>query len=193
MQTTILWRGLEYSSLENCLLTVGGDVITANAAISGSYRDKKYRITYTIMASPQWEVLSFALDSQINGREENIAFEGDGKGNWKTGGNAADQFAGCIDIDISLTPFTNTLPILRLNLAVKQAKEIQVLYLDVLNGKIKPVRQKYTRVSGDKYLYENIPNDFEALITVDEQGLVVDYPGLFTGKGFIRTAESGGE
>ena len=40
--------------------------------------------------------------------------------------------------------------------------------------------QVYKRISEEKYHYENIPNDFEADITVDENGLVVDYPSLFT-------------
>jgi hypothetical protein len=52
-----------------------------------------------------------------------------------------------------------------------------------LSRVIKPVNQKYTRLSGNEYHYENIPNDFEATIQTDEFGFVVDYPGLF-----VRTA-----
>jgi hypothetical protein len=78
-----------------------------------------------------------------------------------------------------LTPFTNTLPINRLKLSEKEGEQIMVLYVDVLGRKIMPVRQKYTRLSQNSYKYENVPNDFEAVIAVDELGLVVDYPGLF--------------
>jgi hypothetical protein len=60
---------------------------------------------------------------------------------------------------------------------------VNVLYVDVFKQEIKPVQQHYTRLSKDEYKYENVPNDFEAVITVDHSGLVVSYPGLF-----VRTA-----
>ena len=58
-----------------------------------------------------------------------------------------------------------------------------MIYLDVLEQTVQPVRQKYTRLADSRYHYENGPNDFEATIIVDEHGLVVDYPQLF-----VRTA-----
>jgi hypothetical protein len=85
------------------------------------------------------------------------------------------------------TPFTNTLPVKRLKLKQDQSQEIQVIYCDLLNGQISPVRQKYTCLSKTRYQYENVPNDFEATIEVDEAGLVVDYPFLFYRTAAIMT------
>lgn len=180
MQTTIHWKGREYASRESCRITTGDEGLKVDSVIRGSYREKNYRIEYNILANSAWEVLTFSVTSQVNGGESLVALESDGKGSWKTReGLALDQFNGCIDIDISLTPFTNTLPIRRLNLSIGEASEIRVLYLDLLNEETKPVSQKYIRISQAEYLYQNIPNDFEALVTVDNDGLVVDYPGLF--------------
>lgn len=180
METTIHWKGREYLSRESCLITASDDEIKIDSAINGSYLEMDYHINYNIRTNSSWEVLAFSVTSQVNRRESRLSLESDGKGKWKAAdGHEMTLFNGCIDIDISLTPFTNTLPINRLKLAVGRATEIKVLYLDLLNGETRPVRQKYTRVSEKAYLYENVPNDFEALITVDDQGLVVDYPGLF--------------
>lgn len=88
-------------------------------------------------------------------------------------------------LDIPPTPFTNSLPINRLRVKKGEEHQIRVIYLDLLEKQIKPVRQQYTRLSETAYLYQNVPNDFEAKIEVDEFGLVVDYPLLF-----IRTASS---
>jgi uncharacterized protein len=71
-------------------------------------------------------------------------------------------------VDISLTPLTNTLPVKRLQLKKGQSKEIAVIYFDLLDAQVKPVRQKYTRLSATEYLYENVPNDFEAKIKMDK-------------------------
>jgi hypothetical protein len=43
------------------------------------------------------------------------------------------------------------------------------------------------RVRSINTKYENVPNDFEALITVDLDGLVVDFPELFTRTAYIES------
>jgi hypothetical protein len=67
-----------------------------------------------------------------------------------------------------------------------QEKEINVIYIDLLEDSIKKVKQKYRRISAEVYHYENVPNDFEAEITVDGAGFVIDYPQLFTRKASIK-------
>ncbi|TCS85062.1 hypothetical protein EDD80_11545 [Anseongella ginsenosidimutans] len=180
MNAILHWKGCEYASRESCRITVSSECMEAVSTIEGSYRDIAYLVKYRILANSYWEVTGFSIESQINGEEHKIVLQSNGKGDWTTdGGRPIELFKGCIDIDISLTPFTNTLLIRRLDLSLGEASEIQVLYLDILNGETKPVRQKYTRMSPAQYLYENVPNNFEALITVDSDGLVIDYPELF--------------
>ena len=55
-----------------------------------------------------------------------------------------------------------------------------MLYINVFDNTVKPVTQWYTRLSENKYLYEGVLKDFKAEITVDEDGLVTEYPGLFS-------------
>jgi uncharacterized protein len=183
IQTNVLWTGREYHSLEYCLVTTTEQGTQVDSVIVGTYENKIYRVEYQIQTNPQWETVFADIKSQHSDQIQHFRFESDGKGNWTTHGKSAPEFKGCIDIDIPLTPFTNTLPIKRLQLPEQTSREIQVIYFDLLAQEIKPVRQKYTRLSHTTYQYENIPNDFEAAITVDELGLVVDYPELF-----VRTA-----
>jgi hypothetical protein len=174
MQTNILWTGKEYYSLENCLISTSENGADITSTIIGSYEGKLYKVEYHVLLE---------ITSQVNNKVQTIKLEGDGKGNWIYNGKEAVQFKNCIDVDIAVTPFTNTLPICRLNLQQGQPHQIQVIYCDLLHQVIKPVSQKYIRLSSNEYHYENIPNDFEATIQVDESGFVVDYPGLF-----VRTA-----
>ncbi len=90
-----------------------------------------------------------------------------------------NEFKGCIDIDISLTPFTNSLPINRLQWRLNKPQQIKVLFLDILSQEILAVQQRYTKLSETEYKFENVPNDFEAIINVDDSGMVVNYPELF--------------
>ena len=92
------------------------------------------------------------------------------------------DFAGCTDIDISCTPFTNTLPIRRLNLKIGESAEIQVLHVDCPQIRFEVSRQRYERLSESQYRFTSLENDFTAIITVDENGFVTDYPELFERK-----------
>lgn len=183
MQANILWTGREYYSLENCLVEILPNGSMISSTIVGYYEEKIYRVNYRIQTNSNWETIFLEINSQHSDQVQLLKLESDGRGNWMRNGKKTDQFQGCIDVDIPLTPFTNTLPIRRLKLRQNEVQEIQVIYCDLLNQTIKPVRQKYTCLSETEYHYENVPNDFEATIQVDKSGLVIDYPALF-----LRTA-----
>lgn len=180
MQTNILWTGREYYSLENCICNFGDSGNRIESTIIGSYQQQLYKVEYVIETNVHWETILIVISSQVNDKRSVHRYDSDGKGNWKKDGMVATEFRGCVDVDIPLTPFTNTLPIRRLGLGVHESAEIMVMYLDILQNDFKPVRQRYERRSGTEYTYQNVPNDFEAIITVDLDGLVVDYPQLFT-------------
>lgn len=183
MQTNILWTGRAYYSLENCLINIAEAGSVISSTIVGEHEGKMYLVEYTIRTNQYWETVYLEIRYRHSNRSEHFLLESDGKGNWMLNGKEASKFKGCIDVDIAVTPFTNTLPINRLQLKEGEAHEIQVIYFDVLEQQIQTLRQRYVRLSDKIYHYENIPNDFEADITVDEYGLVVDYPALF-----VRTA-----
>ncbi|MFD1140342.1 putative glycolipid-binding domain-containing protein [Larkinella insperata] len=183
MQLNLLWTGREYYSLENCLVETGESGSQITSTIIGQYEGKIYLVDYRIQTNPQWQTVLLEVRSRHSNQVQAIRLEGDGKGNWRQNGQVADAFAGCLDVDLPLTPFTNTLPIRRLGLQPDQSRQIGVIYCDLLAGQFTPVQQQYTRLAETAYHYQNVPNNFEAIIQVDEYGLVVDYPELF-----VRTA-----
>ncbi|HKH61635.1 MAG TPA: putative glycolipid-binding domain-containing protein [Flavitalea sp.] len=179
MLANLVWRSKEYPSLENCMamITSAGSEISSVIIVVAEH--KIFSIEYNLKINSHWETEQVEIKSTIGGFVKSFIFQSDGKGNWQQNGHVLEQFKGCIDVDIPLTPFTNTLPIKRLKLQRGQEQLIKVVYLDLLSNEIKPVTQKYLRLSDLEYKYENVPNDFEAVITVDESGFVVDYPTLF--------------
>ena len=179
MQKNIIWTGIEYHSLENCIVTIMDKGSGIKSSIIGVYTNEIYKIEYRIRTNQFWETIFCEIKSQLYNKVEVIDFRKEGKESWYVNGQPDEKLNGCIDIDISLTPFTNTLPINRLKLLEKEDQQIKVLYVDVLGRKMMPVQQKYTRISQTDYKYENVPNDFESVISVDNLGLVVKYPGLF--------------
>jgi uncharacterized protein len=180
MQFNTLWTGRAYYSLENCLIDVTSSGVDVNSVIIGKYEGRIYRVDYHIKTNPDWETQYVQITSRHSNREQYYRLHSDGAGNWIADGQRIGQFDGCFDVDIAVTPFTNTLPINRLRLHTRETKHIRVIYFDLLQQQVRAVDQVYKRISEEKYHYENVPNDFEADITIDENGLVVDYPSLFT-------------
>ncbi|MEJ1236679.1 putative glycolipid-binding domain-containing protein [Chryseolinea sp. T2] len=186
-QLNLLWSGREYYSLENCLVDIEGLVLKVQSTIVGRYEHKLYYVHYSLSTDARGHTTSLRIDVQHNDQLVRHELLKDASGTWKYNGRERAEFNGCIDVDIPVTPFTNTLPIRRLRLGQKETAVIQVIYCDLLSNRIHSVRQRYTMISDTSYHYENIPNDFEATITVDDDGLVVDYPQLFKREAAIRS------
>jgi hypothetical protein len=103
-----------------------------------------------------------------------------GEGDWASAeGEAIPELDGCFDPDISMTPFTNTLAIRRLGLKIGESAEINVAYILVPELSLRAAPQRYTRLADRLWRFEGLDIDFAADITVDENGFVVEYPGLF--------------
>lgn len=95
------------------------------------------------------------------------------------------ELEGCLDLDISFTPATNSLPINRLCLGKGEAAEIKAAFLPPpteggVLSRPRPVMQRYTCLDpGRRYLYEGLESGFKAEIEVDDTGLVLGYPDSF--------------
>ena len=106
---------------------------------------------------------------------------------WKTKGRpegrALTYLDGCEYVDISETPFTNTLPIRRLGLSPGESAEISVAYLDATELQPWPEPQRYACVQTDSdgrlYRFVSLDGGVTVDLPLDADGLVFDYPGLF--------------
>ncbi|MBB6331382.1 hypothetical protein HNP24_002332 [Chryseobacterium sediminis] len=175
---TLIWQGILYQSLEYFHLQPDDEGYTVESKILGYHEGKIYAVNYRICTDKDWIVQDFLVESEVNRVVK--TFAGKRSGNqWEINNTVHPEFNNFKFIDISLTPFTNTLPINNLKLSENSSQKIDVIYIDVLNQHVRPVQQQYTRTASHKYLYENIENDFKAEISVDEMGLVTSYPELF--------------
>jgi hypothetical protein len=74
---------------------------------------------------------------------------GDGEGTWTdSSGRPLPELAGCIDVDVSTTPLTNTLPIRRLGLAPGTSADLLVAYVAIPGLELTAASQRYTHLEG---------------------------------------------
>ena len=83
---------------------------------------------------------------------------------------------GCHDVDLAVTPATNTLPVRRLELGIGKSEAIVASWVKFPELTVQPLSQRYTRLTKNTYHYES-STGFSADIVVDDLGLVTTYPG----------------
>ena len=173
------WHDWSGKGLEHLVLQEDSDEIVAESAIVGSSDDDNFAARYRILCDGSWRVTEVEINEI--GNDDWIELSHDGAGNWlDASANSLPELNGALDIDISITPFTNTIPIRRLNLDRGQSKEILAVYVQVPGLTLTTDRQCYTCLEpGKLYRYESLDSAFTRDIEIDKHGLVVTYPGLF--------------
>jgi uncharacterized protein len=173
------WQDWAGKGIEHLVLKEDPNQIVAESAVIGTIDDQAFAARYKILCDSQWHVRKIEI-SEI-GSDLTTEFVSDGDGNWVDGSGAAQpHLANAIDVDISITPFTNTLPVRRLGLRNGESQEILVVYIQLPNIRVTTDRQRYTCLEvGRRYRYESVDSDFTREIEFDADGLVTDYPGLF--------------
>src|SRR5262249_52268038 len=106
------------------------------------------------------------------------------RGAWRSSGRELREVEGCVDVDLALTPATNTLPIRRLNLPVGGTESAVAAWVKLPYLAVQRLPQRYTRLTMNTYRYES-NTGFSAEIVVDDLGLVATYPGGWEGIGSL--------
>jgi hypothetical protein len=183
-ERSFFWSSLQGPGLEQLRLRFDPVENVAHGLVMGIEEGEPFRLHYKIKWGGDWRVRKLALEAHtMKGLRERI-LKSDGRGHWRDEqGEVLPELDGCIDIDISVTPFTNTFPVRRLDLKPNQSSEIRVLYVAAPGLAVKPVTQRYTcreRTAGrHRVTYEGFPSGFSADLELDADGLVLDYPELF--------------
>ncbi|HWA47108.1 MAG TPA: putative glycolipid-binding domain-containing protein [Dongiaceae bacterium] len=134
--------------------------------------------SYVVETDTAWRTRRVRVE--IANRDRALEISANGIGRWSdAGGTWIPALDGCIDVDLSLTPATNTLPIRRLGLPVGEGADIKVAYVLAPDLSLRAGPQRYTRLGDRFWRFRGVDIDFTADISVDEEGFVVDYPGLF--------------
>ncbi len=181
MKLEVLWRQLAGTGAEHLVLNMDGQIRADSLAV-GEVDGAAYRLHYVILCDGAWNIQRVQIEELLNrkvgvlNRDENNL--------WTTeDGRPVHELDGCSQVDIMITPFTNTLPIRRLDLKPGESRPIAVAYIGLPGLKLSRMDQRYTCLYADEngaiYRYENLGNGFQAELKVDTDGLVVDYPNIF--------------
>jgi hypothetical protein len=171
----VYWETVGRLGLEHLHLSVDLHGVIADGMVVGEFESVPLRVHYRIVCDPGWRARELHVADLASGASLELRTS---EGSWEDADRRRSELADAVDVDLAITPFTNTLPIRRLRLEVGQSAEIAVVFVAVAPTlAFRRVRQRYTRLTSDRYLYESLESDFTCELIVDPEGLVVDYPG----------------
>ena len=187
---TIAWRRvLDDCSLEILRLGVADDGFRFEGVVVSAEGDLPLRVEYRIECDANWCTKSCFVDQDFNGQQEHLVLSHDA-GSWRVNGAAAPSLSGCTDVDLGISPSTNTLPINRLRLAVGMSGTIKTAWVKFPALSVEAAPQSYERLSDRLYLYQNLGGDFRAELEIDEIGLVSVYEKIWKRIGVSRDGKT---
>jgi hypothetical protein len=174
---TVLWRGADPFSTELLQVVRTDDRETRMiGTVLVALAEGVAEVRYVLDLDERWR--SRRLHVEISGpRTAAMTATGDGNGTWSIDGDDASDLAGCIDVDLGVSPSTNTLPIRRLAPAVGETVSTRVAWVRFPDLTVQPDEQTYQRVGQGTWIFRS--EDFESTLEVDGDGLVVRYGDLW--------------
>ena len=169
---------------EHFCLSRHGDGYLAQGTVIGLTGTTPYSANYSLRFTDDWK-MRFATVRRLDLRGNALSVETDGNGEWFGSADLPlSSLKGCLDVDISATPFTKSLPIGRLQLRKGQSAEVNVAYIEVPAFSIRPAVQRYECLAplgakGGRFNFD--PGDGSGVveIAVDADGIVTQFPGAF--------------
>jgi uncharacterized protein len=137
---------------------------------------------FSVVVDTRWQTRSCFVEVLGGDGLDRVTLTADALGHWTLDGRDWDELEGCLDVDVSISPLTNTLVVRRLGLEVGEERSIDVAWLDVPSLAVARVTQTYRREPdgphGLQYVYAD-PTYGSFAFGTDPFGVVREYQGLF--------------
>lgn len=140
---------------------------------------RRLEVQYTIECALDWTTRSVAIEQLHGTTKQSLHLRRDESGAWWRDGARLAEFDGLSDVDLSVTPSTNTLPIRRLALEPGASAPTDAVWVRFPALAIERLPQRYTRTGDRQYRYESSGGAFTADLEVDEHAMVVRYGALW--------------
>jgi uncharacterized protein len=168
----LAWNGTPDWRAEVSEAVLSEDGVVATGAQLGS-APEPYRASYELEVRHGWVTRRLRVEVAGVG---SVELRHDGKGAWAGVPNAAD-LEGALDCDLAFSPLTNLMPVRRHRLHEHPGTvELDVAWVALPDLTVHRSRQRYEHLEPRRVRFTS--GDFAADLELDEDGIVVFYPGL---------------
>jgi uncharacterized protein len=161
---------------------IGTDSPDDTGPIGEQDAPRPWSTRFSVVVDSRWQTRSCFVEVLGGDGLDRVTLTADALGHWTLDGRDWAELEGCLDVDVSISPLTNTLVVRRLGLEVGEERSIDVAWLDVPSLAVARVTQTYRREPdgphGLEYVYAD-PTYGSFAFSTDPFGVVREYQGLF--------------
>lgn len=181
----LTWRAHDVPRMESARVQLSGNRIKAYGRIvaAASATHPAFSASYDLVTDESGATKRLSLSVTLAERDRQLSIARDEENMWLITdhqGQSRGSYDGALDVDVIFSPFFNALPIRRTGLHRRvDSVTLPVVYVHLPDLTVKPASISYSSSGLDSgegiKLYSPVA---ETTITVDDEGFIVDYPGL---------------
>ena len=190
----LAWSGAGVLRLEAARVVLGGRSMRANGSMVSAPQEgtEAYSASYSLATDETGVVQRLTVRTIRAQGEQSVSLTRSEEGIWlvdRVGQGASTvrtNFSGALDVDLAFSPLFNALPVRRLGLHraaaphdTSRQHDLPVVFVSLPSLEVGCDWQTYRTVAvGETTVVSFATDVFTAELTVDTDGLVLDYPGL---------------
>ena len=191
----LAWSSVDGLRLEAARVVLGGRSVRASGSLVSARQEQEgaeaYSASYSLATDEAGIMQRLTVRTIRAQGEQYVSLTRSEEGIWLVdrvdhgAGTVRTHFGGALDVDLAFSALFNALPVRRLNLHRTATRhdvaqyDLPIAFVSLPGLEVSCVRQTYrTVVVGDTTVVSFASDLFEAELTVDADGLVLEYPGL---------------
>jgi uncharacterized protein len=181
----LAWSGVDCQRLEAARVVLSGRGVRATGSLVSVPEEdtEAYSASYSLTTDEAGVAQRLTVRTVRAQGEQYVTLTRSEEGIWLVDhgqGAKRTDFGGARDVDLAFSPLFNALPVRRLGLHREAARhDLQVVFVALPSLEVCRVSQTYRTVSlGELAVISASSDSFEVELTVDVDGLVLEYPGL---------------
>ena len=181
----LTWRAHNLPRMESVRVQLSGNRIKAYGRIVSAATDTlpAFGASYDLVTDESGGTKRLSMTVTLADRERQLSVARDEENMWlvqdHTGHTTRAAYDGALDVDVVFSPFFNALPIRRTGLHHwVDAVSLLVVYVWLPELKVEPVTISYASAEADASAITLRSPVADTTIRVDDEGFIVDYPGL---------------
>ncbi|MBJ7463226.1 MAG: putative glycolipid-binding domain-containing protein [Mycolicibacterium sp.] len=181
----LTWRAHDVPRMESVRVQLSGNRIKAYGRIvsAATSSDPAFSASYDLVTDETGATKRLSLTMTLAERERQLSIARDEEGMWLVRDHqnqtSRAAYEGAMDVDVVFSPFFNALPIRRTGLHKRaESLEVPVVYVRLPELTVELETISYSSAGGAEIGLKSPIAD--TTITVDDDGFILDYPGLAT-------------
>ena len=181
-ESRVAWAWTDRPGLETLRLVRNAAGTTAEGSVLVILAGAPISARYTVEHDAAWRFRQARIETDRSGATRAIDIRRGENGQWTIDGIRHHDLDGCDDLDLTITPYTNTPALVSQPLTPGTSRRLRVAWVLVPGFDVQAVEQEYTRLDSSgpdvrtaRYRYHNLDSGFTGELTLGADGLVVEY------------------